>query len=141
MSSKFAVATHILTLLAHAEPDTLTSSDYIAGSVNTSPVVVRRMLGALKAAGFVETREGSQGGAQLALPPEQITLLDVYRAVDDGTLFDLHRNQPSPYCEVGRGIKGALQVVIARAQSEMENELASTTIAQMLADVLGHSAD
>lgn len=138
-SSRFAVATHILALLAHAEPNEHVTSDYIAASVNTSPVVIRRLLKTLSEAGLVRTKEGSQGGSELAVPADQLTLLDVYRAVDEGDLFTLHRNPPNPGCVVGRSIKGVLKRVVDEAQAAMERELAAVTIAQLLTRVLNHS--
>ncbi len=138
-SSRFAVATHILALLANAEPNEHVTSDYIAASVNTSPVVIRRLLTVLNEAGFVHTKEGSQGGSELAVPADQITLLDVYRAVDEGDLFTLHRNPPNPNCVVGRSIKSVLEDVVDEAQTAMERELAQVTVAQLLARVLSRS--
>lgn len=138
-SSRFAVATHILALLANAQADEPVTSDYIAASVNTSPVVIRRLLAMLHEAGLVRTKEGSQGGAELAVPAPQITLLDVYRAVDEGELFTLHRNPPNPDCVVGRSIKRALKQVVDQAQMQMERELASVTIAELLNRVLDYS--
>ena len=138
-SSRFAVGVHILALLANAEPDEPVTSDYIAASVNTSPVVIRRLLKMLSNAGFVDTREGSQGGSALAIPAEQITLLRVYRAVDEGDLFTLHHNAPNPNCVVGHSIKGVLREVTNDAQTAMEHELDQTTIAQLLQRVLSHS--
>jgi Rrf2 family protein len=135
-NSRFAVAVHILALLANAESGTPVTSDYIAASVNTSPVVIRRLLATLGDAGLVYTREGSQGGSELAVPAHDITLLQVYQAVDSGELFALHRNTPNPNCVVGRGIKAVLQDVTERAQTAMERELATTTIAQILKQVL-----
>lgn len=138
-NSRFAVATHILALLANAPPNEHVTSDYIAASVNTSPVVIRRLLKTLNDAGFVSTKEGNQGGSELAVSAHQITLLNVYRAVDEGDLFTLHLNPPSPNCVVGRGIKGVLEEVVGEAQSAMERELAQVTIAQLLARILNRS--
>jgi Rrf2 family protein len=135
-SSRFAVAVHTLTLLAYTEPGTPVTSDHIAASVNTSPVVIRRLLATLVDAGLVRTREGSQGGSELTVAPEKITLLHVYRAVEEDDLFTLHRNEPNPNCTVGRSIKHVLQDVTQRAQTAMEQELAQTTIAQILDQVL-----
>ena len=138
-NSRFAVATHILTFLANAEPNEYVTSDYVAASVNTSPVVIRRLLKTLNEAGLVLTKEGIQGGSELAVPADQITLLDVYRAVDEGDLFTLHRNPPNPDCAVGRSIKGVLKQVVDQAQVAMERELAQVTIAQLLSRVLNHT--
>lgn len=135
ISSRFVVAVHILTLLetSGGKP---TTSDWIAGSVNTNPAVVRRLLSMLAKAGLTTSQLGTGGGALLARPAADITLLDVYRAVDEGELFSLHREDPNPACPVGRHIQEALQDTLAAAQRALEAELANQTIAGVLAKVV-----
>jgi Rrf2 family protein len=136
MNSRFAVAVHILTLLAEARGEPLTS-ERIAGSVNTNASLVRRLLGMLARAGLATARHGTGGGALLARPPEAITLRDVYRAVDEGELFALHRERPNPACPVGRNIQTALETRIDAATRALEDELGRTTLAEMARDVAG----
>jgi Rrf2 family protein len=135
-SSRFAVAVHILTLLAQAKGEPITS-EYIAGSVNTNPSLIRRMLSALHAAGLTTSQLGTGGGALLARDAGEITLLEVYRAVDEGELFAMHREQPNPDCPVGCNIQAELHDRFDSATLAMERELERTTIAQMLAGVTG----
>ncbi|GJG95727.1 Rrf2 family transcriptional regulator [Cupriavidus pauculus] len=132
-SSRFAVAVHILTLLAQTEGPV--PSSMIAGSVGTNPALIRRMIGALTEAGFVATTMGSTGGATLARPASDITLLEVFRATETTALITLHQSAPNPACMVGREITGALQVVADRAQAAMDASLAEITIASMLGEV------
>ncbi|MCA3186614.1 MULTISPECIES: Rrf2 family transcriptional regulator [unclassified Cupriavidus] len=132
-SSRFAVAVHILTLLAQAEGPV--PSSMIAGSVGTNPALIRRMIGTLTEAGFVTTSMGSTGGATLARPASDITLLDVFRATETTALITLHQSAPNPACMVGREITGALQAVADRAQAAMDASLAEITIASMLGEV------
>ena len=132
-SSRFAVAVHILTLLAQAEGPV--PSSMIAGSVGTNPALIRRMIGTLTEAGFVATTMGSTGGATLARPASDITLLDVFRATETTALITLHQSAPNPACMVGREITGALQAVADRAQAAMDASLAEITIASMLGEV------
>ncbi|KWR88869.1 Rrf2 family transcriptional regulator [Cupriavidus sp. IDO] len=132
-SSRFAVAVHILTLLAGAsEP---LPSSLIAGSVGTNPALIRRLIGQLTEAGMVSTTMGSTGGAALARPAQDITLLEVFRAVETTALITLHQSAPNPACMVGREITGALRKVADQAQAAMDDALAGITIAGMLADV------
>jgi Rrf2 family protein len=135
ISSRFAVGVHILTLLAQSQGKPVTS-EWIAGSANTNPAVVRKLLGMLAKAGLTTSQLGLGGGALLARSPEAITLLDVYRAVDGGDLFSLHNEQPNPACPVGRNIQAALLGTMTRAQRALEDELASQTIAGALREVL-----
>lgn len=135
ISSRFSVGVHVLTLLASNPAGELLTSDRLAGSVNTNPVVIRRILGQLKKAGLVEVRAAA-GGTYLRRDPATITLLDVYRAVDvvEARLFSRHEN-PNPTCRVGRNIQAALDGTLTRAQAALEQELAATTLAQVVARV------
>lgn len=135
ISSRSAVGVHVLTLLAQAGDEPL-SSEAMAGSVNTNAVVIRRELGLLRQAGMVRSQEGSGGGWRLARAPERITLLDVYRAVEKEKLFSLHNQQPNPACLVGRSIQGALEDVFGDAEAAMERRLEKTTIDEVLGAVL-----
>ncbi|AEI44069.1 Rrf2 family transcriptional regulator [Paenibacillus mucilaginosus] len=135
ISSRFSVAVHILSLLEMSKGTRITS-DYIAGSVNTNPVVIRRLMSMLGRAGLVITTPGVAGAA-LARPPEQITLLDIYRAVqaeEAEGLFTLHE-KPNPDCTVGRSIQSTLDASFSRAQAAMERELASMSLAEIIRDL------
>lgn len=103
----------------------------MAGSVNTNPVVIRRILGQLKKAGIVEVRAAA-GGTYLRRAPADISLLDVYRAVEvvDNDLFSIH-NKPNPKCPVGRNIQAALDDTLHRAQAALEQQLAGVSVAQV----------
>lgn len=135
ISSRFSVGVHILTLLATTPAGELLTSDRLAGSVNTNPVVIRRILGQLKKVGLVEVRAAA-GGTYLRRHPAAITLLEVYQAVEvvEGRLFSMH-NAPNPKCPVGRNIQGALDGTLLRAQAALEKELAGVTIAQVVAGI------
>ena len=134
MNTRFAVAVHILTFLQTqgGEPAT---SELIASSVNTNPSLIRRLLSQLARAGLTTSQMGTGGGALLAKPAERITLLDVYRAVDeDRNVIPLHPT-PNPQCPVGRNIHWALEGRIAAAEQALQGELDRTTIAELAGDV------
>ena len=133
-SSRFTVAIHILTLLAHGGGEQMTS-EYIAGSVNTNPVVIRRLLALLRDARLVISQVGVGGGWQLARPPKGITLRDIYRAVEGGTLFPLHSNTPNPRCPVGSTIQSALSGHFEEAQLALEKDLERTTVADLVKEI------
>lgn len=134
-SSRFAFAVHVLALLSLQQGVPL-SSEMIAGSVNTNPVLIRRLLAMLAEAGLTTSQLGAGGGALLAREPRDITLLDIYHAVDDAQLFALHRETPNPACMVGRNIQTVLTGVIGDAQQALESSLASRTLADATADVV-----
>jgi DNA-binding IscR family transcriptional regulator len=133
ISSRFSIAIHILSLIAISSKEC--TGDFIAGSVNTNPVIIRRIMGLLKKAGLVEVRAGV-GGASLRKDPDQITLLDVYRAVEvieNGQLFNFH-DEPNADCPVGRNIEFVLRSKMREAQSAMEEKLAQVTLEQLKAE-------
>jgi len=133
-SSRFTVAVHVLTLLASEEGRALTS-DYIAGSVNTNPVVIRRVLSVLSSAGLVRTTEGVGGGTVLARAAGEITLAEVYRAVEQGDMFAFPPSDPNPLCPVGRRVQAVLEKYLDEFQTVLEQAMARVTIAQMLTGV------
>ncbi|MCI9262467.1 Rrf2 family transcriptional regulator [uncultured Adlercreutzia sp.] len=135
IATRFPIAVHTLLCIDYFDGAERTTSDFIAGSVNVNPVVIRQVLQKLKAAGLVEVRQG-QRGAHLGRPLEDITLLDVFQAVEavDGSLFDFH-DSPNPDCPVGRRIKPVLGQKLDAAQKAMEEELAATTLADLAAQV------
>ena len=132
-SSLFAVAVHILALLA-MEEGPLTSK-HISQSVNTHAVVIRRILGALSRGGLVNTQLGTDGGSSLARAPEQITLYAVYRAVDQGDLFALHRNPPNPECHCGRSIQPVLLKVFGQTGDAVREALNKVTILDVVNEI------
>ena len=135
ITSKFTVAVHILTCIDIFGGQMRVTSDFLSGSTGVNAVIVRNVLGQLRNAGIVETRQGS-GGAHLAKALDEITLYDIYKAVDcvdDEGLFHFHEN-PNADCPVGRNIHKAMDGRLASAQAALENELKSTTLAQVVAD-------
>jgi Rrf2 family protein len=140
-SSRFVVATHILAGLHCAKQvsgiDSVTS-DFIAESVNTNPVVIRRLLGQLKKAGLVVSHAGSKGGFSLAKPTSRITLLEVYRATEEGSLFHFHYSEPNPDCPVGCTIQESLTSVCDEAEAALENVLSKRTISSLADEMIAN---
>lgn len=131
VNSRFAVAIHILSLIATTSDKALLTSDFIAGSVNTNPVVVRRISSLLKKVGLISSRKGISG-YELTKKPEDISLYDIYRAVEEPKeLFAIHQ-APNPDCSVGRQIGTTLTDVFGSVQQAMENELRSQTLQSIL---------
>lgn len=144
INSRFTVAVHLLSLLAVGRqrfPGAALTSESAAESVNTNPVVVRRILGSLRKVGVVSSQPGPSGGWSLEREPKHITLRDVYRAVEDVNLFSLHHRPPSACCPIGRNIQAALEFVFAEAEAAMEEKLADRTIADVVATVVASSTE
>ena len=107
------------------------TSDFIAGSVGVNPVIIRNILGQLKSAGLVEVAAGV-GGAVLTKSPEEITLLDVFQAVEvNEDLFHFHEH-PNPNCPIGKEIHSILGNKLEHIKKTVELELSSTTLQSLL---------
>lgn len=135
ISSRFTIAVHILTCIDYFKGKQQLSSDFIASSVGTNPVIIRRILGQLKKAGLVEVTRGENGEASLAKPLDQITLYDIYKAVGsvEDELFHFHEN-PNPDCPVGRNIHAALDERLHHVQKAMEDSLRSMKLSDVVND-------
>ncbi len=129
LSSKLSVGIHILTVFALKSGEGFTS-EFIASSVNTNPVVIRRLLGSLREAGIVDSKIGVGGGWTLKVDPEKLTLLDILRAVEPhDEIFALHRHEPNPECPCGLHIQSVLGEVYDKVQSGLSRQLEGVTIA------------
>lgn len=135
ITSKFTVAVHTLLVIYTFSDKRKTTSEFIAASVRVNPVVIRRTLLSLKAAGIVEVKAGS-GGARIVKDLKDVSLYDIYKAVDcvDGGLFHFHEN-PNPACPVGKNIHAVLDKRLSDAQAAMENELKKVTLADLTRDL------
>ena len=135
ITSKFTTAVHILTCIDVFSSQMRVTSEFLSGSTGVNAVIIRNVLAQLKAAGIVSTRQGS-GGAYLARPLNEITLYDIYQAVDcvdDDGLFHFHEN-PNAECPVGRNIHKVMDNRLSAVQTALENELKKTTLAEIVSD-------
>ena len=107
MNGRFQIALHILSLLGQAG-DELLSSDYIAGSVNANPALIRKEIGNLSKKGFIKSKEGKTGGYAIGKPAQQITLGDIYAAVSQNQGLGFAKNAPNPACPIGKQINQRL---------------------------------
>ena len=136
ISSRFTSAVHVLACIEVFKDDHQINSEFISTSVGVNPVIIRKIFGQLKTAGLIHVQRGGNGGVSLAKPAEEITLCDVYHAVDsveEEGLFHFHEN-PNANCPVGRNMHYVMDGRLARAQEAMEKELSSMTIANVIAD-------
>jgi len=129
-SSHFAVALHVLVLLG-TEGDRPLNSDYLADSTGSHPVMIRRIVGQLRDAGLVTAQRGREGGFRLGRPAAEITLGQVYQAVEAGEIFARHHN-PNPACTVGQRINGLLCPVFSAAKAAVVERLAQKNLAELI---------
>ena len=132
ISSRFTIGLHILTAIDTFQNEYKVTSDFLAGSIRTNPVVVRRILGQLKNAGLIESSQGV-AGITIPKPLDQITFYDVYTAVEpveEGDLFRFH-DSPNPDCPVGRNIHRLLDDKLREIQNAMEEKMRRYTLADL----------
>ena len=135
ISSRFTMAIHMFACIDTFQ-DMKMTSDFMAGSIGTNPVIIRKLLGQLKTAGLVEVARGT-GGVTITKPLSEITFLDVYKAVEcapDEELFHFHEN-PNQACPVGRNIHHVLDDKLLQIQKAMEEELSKITLEEVKNDV------
>lgn len=136
ISSRFTIAIHIFACIDTFEKDYKITSDFLAASINVNPVIIRKILVQLKAAGLVTVARGT-GGTFIAKPLREITFLDIYQAVEcveNGRLFHFHEN-PNANCPVGRNIHFILDDKLQQVQEAMEHELALFTLEDVKRDI------
>jgi Rrf2 family protein len=133
-SCRFTFAVHVMAVLALQKADCCPSSR-LAQTVNTNPVVIRRLLIELQQAGLIVTLRGPHGGALLKRRPERITLREIHDAVDQGEIFGTHPNEPSMECPVGKKIGKVMQRIQVRANRALARELEKMTLADVLRDL------
>ncbi|RYG70994.1 Rrf2 family transcriptional regulator [bacterium] len=132
---RFAFGVHVMSVLA-LNPEENYSSDTLGHTVNTNPVVIRRLLLDLKEAGLVETQRGPGGGAKLARAADEINLAQIYRAASgEVEPFGEHPHQPAQCCQVGREIKHVLERVSESARRAVEAEFEAVTLADVLSEI------
>lgn len=133
-SSRLPVAVHILLAIVEFEGKEKTTSTFLSGSVNVNPVIIRNTLGQLKAAGLVTVKAG-EGGASLAKEPKNITLLDIFDAVEkEEALFHFHEN-PNPECPVGKNVHAVLDNKLFAIQEVMREKMKSVTLQDLIDDL------
>ena len=132
LSTKCSIALHLLVLIKAFEHGKLTS-EILAKSAGCNPVIVRNLLGSLKKAGMVEVQRGT-GGATLTADPADVTIWDVYRAVDRETLDNLIGLHPNPFpgCPVGKNIYTLLDKPYRMVSDSVRAAMKSYTLKQLL---------
>ena len=127
ISSRFTIAVHTLLCILLFEDEKITSN-FLAGSVNVNPVIIRNILLQLQKAGIITVKRGT-GGIKLNKKAKDITLLEIFDAVEslDGKLFSFHK-KPNSKCPVGNNITKILLPKLDEIQKSMEKELKKTTL-------------
>lgn len=141
VTSRFTIAIHTLLCIGCYQDKRKVTADFIAGSINTNPVIIRRLMGQLKEAELVTVRAGV-GGTFMAKPLTDITLLDIFLAIDamDSNLFNFHTN-PNNLCPVGRNIHTILDDHLLQIQNAMYDQMKKTTLQDLLDETIHYLND
>jgi len=134
INTQFPIAVHIMAGLG-CQCDKGTTSGHLAASVNTSPSFVRRIVSKLSKAGLVATATGKAGACRLAKNAKDISLLDIYEAVDAPKAFSIHHYAEQKSCPVSCHIKTALERALGKTQKAMEASLDEISLASIVSDV------
>lgn len=129
-NTRFAVSVHMLAYLAFRKEGAVPSAE-IASSVDTNPVVIRRLLAVFVKSGLVIAHKGAAGGFTLAKSAGQISLRDIYQAIEPDPMHGMNRFAPNPKCPVGARIARILEGVFAKAQAAMETKLSDVSVADV----------
>jgi len=135
LSTRTTMAVHLLSAIIYFQNDYKVTSEFLASSINTNPVVVRRLIQRLKRSGLVKVARGT-GGVSLSRKPEDISLLDVYHAVEDHELIFAYHDDPNPDCPVGSHIHDILDQRLIGAQRSMETQLEQCTLSDLHKDLI-----
>lgn len=133
VNTQFSIAIHILVGIGTADHEM--TSAYLANSLNAYPSFVRRILSKLSKANLVRTTTGKTGCCSLARSPKEITLLDIYEAVEAPKVFAIHSYPVQKGCDVSCGIKPCMEKVLEKTQKSMEDTLKKTSLADVIKDL------
>ena len=128
-NSRLYLALHTLSHMAGDPANTRTSAA-IAEHAGTNPVVVRRVLGKLRKAGLLTSEKGHAGGWKLAKAPKDVSLADVYLALEEKLVASEAEDQADG-CKVAHTMHNRVGEVLAQAEAELVQRLSKTSIADL----------
>lgn len=114
-NTRFATAIHIMTILG-SSPEEWFTSEWLAGSINVNPVIVRKEILVLKDAGLVDSKKGKEGGCRLAKSVENINISEIYLAVKNSEVLGKKNQNPNPQCEIGKNINQQLDILFSETE-------------------------
>ena len=123
-----------MTALAFS-PGEVVDSPTLAASINTNPVVVRRLLLALRRADLIETFAGNHGGARVRRKPERIRLVDIYDAVESRPVIPVSERKAFKHCDVSCQMKNIMSTVAESTEQAVRKHLRGITLAQLVGKV------
>lgn len=140
VSTRFSDSIHILAFIEIYKGWIPLTSENIASSIETSPVVVRRLMGKLKSAGLISTVHGS-ADPKLVRDPQDISLYDVFLATEDQQHLFTIDEKTNPECIVGGNIQATLEKFYQQAEDAAKARLARTSLQDVLDTILVRQAE
>ena len=134
-NTQFSIAVHLMTGLGYDSSSKGKTSGELSASVNACPSFVRRVVSKLSKAKLVKTTTGKSGACSLAKNPKQISLLDIYEAVEAPKAFAIHDYPVQKQCSISCNIKGSMERVLDQTQHSLEETLKKITLADVISDV------
>lgn len=126
-NSRLSLALHTLSHMA-GEPGRVRTSADIADHAGTNPVVVRRVLGKLREAGLLTSEKGHSGGWRLAKAADNITLADVYLALDERLVAGGGGDAEPSHCSVETGLQSRIAEILDGIEESLVERLRETRI-------------
>ena len=133
-NNQFSIAVHLMAGHGFCT-ETDRTTNQLAASVNTSPSFIRRTLAKLSKSGLIETSKGKNGFCRLGKKPADISLLDIYLAVEAPKAFSIHHYEETKPCRVSCNIKSVLEDALNKTQKGMEDSLAKISLGDLLSDI------
>ncbi len=133
-NTRLSTAIQILCVIAYKGPDG-TTSEIVAKSLRTNPVVVRRLLKSMQRHGLVGIRPGKDGGVQLGRAPEEITLDEIHKSVESETAVFVLRPQGNPHCPVDTKMPSLLAPVFNATDAAVARTLRQTTLGSLVQEI------
>lgn len=135
-SSRFIVAIHALSVLARSAGKGPVCSAMVAESVHTNPVVIRRLMGELERSQLVKSVAGRSGGFELGRAATEITLADVYFAVEDENVFRMHKPDLESQCPIAKQLGAVLNGPLRAAECALHSTLRKTTLHDVASSII-----
>ncbi len=135
-STRFPVGLHIMCILGLVklrDGVVYVSSGWMSGSIDKNEAMIRQILGRLVNAGLATSMAGSRGGTIIGKPAEDITLLDIYKAVEDERIFGVHDGNEE--CQIARYVEGYMEMFFEDAESQFECELRGVRLSDIVDDM------
>lgn len=135
ISMKCSVAVHCLIFIHEAKGIAKVTSNLLAESTGSNPVVIRNILSALKKAGLITVPRGT-GGAELCADPSQITLYQIYSALEPNgvtSIIGIHPCDGRP-CPVAQNIRKVLKTPYHKIEDAVKKAMEEVTLQSMIDD-------